>query len=269
MSFVEGLIYQFSKALFFYIPKRRLRVELRNKTDAFFNKLFHTKKGKGIIRFEKEFEKNVQMSSKYKIYSLGTNCYARVMTTAWGLKPRKKQGEVTLPFDISIHPLTSILKILNNSFQDYFDDIFFDGTCWTNKKYNIKFVHDCVDDKEAFITRFQHRIENFYDVLNNQIPTMFVCTVEQYYDTKIFADLFAYLQKMREDRPFKLLIINYSNTNIVVPQGITLYSHKIETEQEKDYMKPHLQYTDFGFNLEYPLVLKIREELNALMQNIA
>lgn len=269
MSFVEGLIYQFSKALFFYIPKRRLRVELRNKTDAFFNKLFHTKKGKGIIRFEKEFEKNVQMSSKYKIYSLGTNCYARVMTTAWGLKPRKKQGEVTLPFDISIHPLTSILKILNNSFQDYFDDISFDGKCWMNQKYGIRFVHDNIDDKEAFITRFQHRIENFYSVLKNPIPTMFVCTVEQYYDTKIFADLFAYLQKMREGRPFKLFVINYGNTDISVPENVVLYSHKIETELEKDYMKPNLQYSEEGFNFEYPLVLKIRKALGDLMQNIA
>lgn len=85
----------------------------------------------------------------------------------------------------------------------------------------------------------------------------------------VFADLFEYLQKMRAGRPFKLLIINYSNTNIVVPENVAIYSHKIETDLEKDYMKPLMQYTDYGFDFEYPLVLKIREELNDLMQNIA
>lgn len=265
MSFVENLIYQFSKALFFYIPKRRLRVELRNKADVFLNKLLHTKKGSGIKRFEKEFFVNAEMSSKYKIYSLGTNCYARVMTTVWGLKPRKKQGEITLPFDISVHPLTSILKILNNKFQDYFDDISFNGKCWVNTKYNLKFIHDNINDKDAFEGMFRKRIENFYNVLKNPIPTMFICTVEEYYDEKAFADLLEYLQKMRAGRPFKLLIINYSNESIVVPQGVAIYSHKIETELEKDYMKPNLQYSEEGFNFEYPLVLKIREELNAMM----
>lgn len=269
MSYIEYFIYQFSKALFFYIPKKRLRVALRCKTDAFLNKIFHTSKGNRIRKFEKIFYENAAKSSKYKIYSLGTNCYARVVTTAWGLKPRKKQGELTLPFDISVHPLPSILKILNNKFQDYFDDIFFDGNCWVNPKYNLKFVHDSVDNKEAFEALFKKRIENFYNILKNPIPTMFICMVEEYYGEDVFADLFKYLQKMRAGRPFKLFIINYSNTDLIVPHDVALYSHKIETDLEKDYMKPNLQYLEEGFNFEYPLVLKIREELNALMQNIA
>ena len=138
MSYIEDSIYQFSKALFFYIPKRRLRVELRNKTDAFLNKLFHTHKGATIRCFE-----------------------------------------------------------------------------------------------------------------------------------KVFAGLLEYLQKMREGRPFKLFVINYGNTDISVPENVVLYSHKIETELEKDYMKPNLQYSEEGFNFEYPLVLKIRKALGDLMQNIA
>lgn len=132
MSFVEGLIYQFSKALFFYIPTRRLRVELRNKTDVFLNKLLHTPKGKCIKQFERVFLENTLLPSNYKIYSLGTNCYSRMVATIWGLKPRKKQGELTLPFDLSITPLNSIIEILQNGFQDYFDDISFDGKWWVN-----------------------------------------------------------------------------------------------------------------------------------------
>lgn len=263
---LESLIYQFAKLSLCYIPNRKLRVKIRTKFDIILNKFFGTEKGAYIVKFTDIATQNSLNNHDYKIYSLGTNCYARIVSTVWGLKPRKKEGELSLPFDLSLHSLPIIVKILNNGFADYFDDLSYNGKCWINEKYNIRFVHDLENDKDKFIDRFRKRIANFYQALSDPLPTMFLCTLTVADDAGAIGDLYDYLKKMRGERPFRLFIINYSGQEIKVPELVILYNRELQTPLEKDFMKEHLQFCREGFEFEYPLVLKLKEELNRLIK---
>ena len=52
----------------------------------------------------------------YRIVSLGCDCMSRTIPTLWGIKPRKKQGEISYPFDLSNNQLQGIVKNLREDF---------------------------------------------------------------------------------------------------------------------------------------------------------
>ena len=89
---------------------------------------------------------------KYEIVSLGINCLPRTILTRGGIKPRKKDGELSCPFDLVAHPTEVILKCLQTNFEGYFDDLFFylrkrnfldfRGKGIWQKKDGTKFYHD-------------------------------------------------------------------------------------------------------------------------------
>lgn len=54
----------------------------------------------------------------YHIVSLGCDCFCRTIPTLWGLKPRKNQGELGYPFDLSNNALPGILKNFAKIFQN-------------------------------------------------------------------------------------------------------------------------------------------------------
>ena len=159
---------------------------------------------------------------KYEIVSLGLNCLPRTVLTRGGVKPRKADGELSCPFDLVAHPIETILKCLETNFEGYFDDLYFKlrkrnfldfrkQGIW-QKKDGTKFFHDkdCKqNDMEKLVNRIKNRIYNFNSIIAINKPVIFVMAV--YSETNCIDKIFKELKRLRGDKPFKLLILDYGN----------------------------------------------------------
>lgn len=143
---------------------------------------------------------------KIQIISLGQNCIPRTILTRHGIKPRKIWGELTYPFDLAIFGTIEITKCLKTDFNEFFFDLNYknDKKYWVKEPNCIQFVHDSKDKKEL-IKNYTKRIENFKKEMKNPLPILFVQLLEEDEDVK---NLYNELLRLREDRPFKLLIID-------------------------------------------------------------
>ncbi len=143
---------------------------------------------------------------KIQIISLGQNCIPRTILTRHGIKPRKIWGELTYPFDIAIFGTNEITKCFETDFREFFFDLKYDEKldCWVKAPNYIQFIHDS-KEKEKLISIYKKRIENFKKEMKNPNLIIFVQIVEDFEDVK---NLYQELEKLRENRPFKLLIID-------------------------------------------------------------
>lgn len=152
----------------------------------------------------------------YHIVSLGCDCLSRTIPTLWGIKPRKKQGELSLPFDLSINSLEGIVKNLKEDFANYFNGLQFNGIHWTIPQSKTSFVHeyDCnKDDIEKIKERFSRRINNLRNIFSSPKPIIFVnhhisTTKTPQEIAELYNELYNILQKKRQGKPFKLLIVD-------------------------------------------------------------
>lgn len=79
------------------------------------------------------------------IISLGCDCLFKQYLTEMGYKPRKAQGELTLPFDLAVHTYESAVKILDTDFEGYLntEDLYIsDAGILCNKALDITFIHE-------------------------------------------------------------------------------------------------------------------------------
>ncbi len=154
--------------------------------------------------------------NKYQIISLGHNCLPRTVLTRWGLKPRKTEGEKTLPFDLATFETFEITKNIKEDFKDFFNNLEYkqSKTLFKNKSYWIKapdcieFVHDKninQNDKSKLIDLYKNRILNFKKALDKNTPILFVQLVGDCDDTE---NLYNALNDKRRGKPFKVLIID-------------------------------------------------------------
>ena len=143
---------------------------------------------------------------KIQIISLGQNCIPRTILTRHGIKPRKIWGELTYPFDLSIFGTIEVTKSLRTDFNEFFFDLNYrkEQNYWVKEPNCIQFVHDAKDKKELIKT-YMKRIENFKNEMKNPLPILFVQLLE---DDEDVENLYNELVRLREDRPFKLLIID-------------------------------------------------------------
>ena len=154
----------------------------------------------------------------YHIVSLGCDCFCRTIPTLWGLKPRKNQGELGYPFDLSNNALPGILKNLREDFSEYFTNMYFNGKHWYLPQSDSLFCHedDCgQNDDDKIRERFTRRIKNFQNVIGHDVPILFInryCPASNLTKEKavdLYNELFEILLKKRKNKPFKLLIIDY------------------------------------------------------------
>ena len=125
----------------------------------------------------------------YRIIPLGSYCLPRVISTLSMLKPRKASGEKTLPFDLGFFwNIDGIIDTLDNEFKTFYDDIelghlnhdktrdlevLFDfnpqAKHWVSEKLSAVFNHEyMMTSKEEFRSRYDKRIENFYEYLKDE-----------------------------------------------------------------------------------------------------
>jgi hypothetical protein len=123
--------------------------------------------------------------------SLGSNCTpAIIRKNIFDLS--KDKGYLTCPFDLCETPYKSLLEIIENNFNNFFDNL--ECIIENNEKiitnyYNIKFNHESpINSKQLnyesdfyiknnfkeLILRYKKRIKNFYNYINNNNKIIFV-----------------------------------------------------------------------------------------------
>lgn len=152
----------------------------------------------------------ISKGCKNKYVTLGTNCFPRTKLVKFGIKSKKKYGELSYPFDLCMCQIEAIDKILSNNFADFFDDILFnqDLNIWENKKYAIKFWHDRNISKDFFIERYKKRINNFSNITKNYENLIFISVIfNQKYNSDLYISIYNSLNKYCTYN-FKYLVVN-------------------------------------------------------------
>ena len=180
---------------------------------------------------EKLYEK---YNHKYIIIPFGENCFPRTLTSINGIKPYKKEGELTCPFDQVCSCLTDNVDLLVNNFDGFFDNLELyknEGTknyYYKNIKYNISFIHEENPSLEEFKALYKKRIENFYSYLNANDKYVFFAIYTSSYPKKEVVEQF--VNKIKEYRKdFCIIIFNAT-------------SWRVKWELE------HVQVVNMGYN---------------------
>lgn len=148
--------------------------------------------------------------------SLGQNCFSRMKLTTYGLKAKKKQGELSCPFDLSNMPVDSIAKILNSNFKDYFVNLYYDEVdeMWKNSRYLIQYPHDYNLFLPDMMLRYQKRIDNFQNMVANQKKLVFVLTTfDRNFEIESLNQIYEYLKLNRKEHCFKFFVISFVDEN--------------------------------------------------------
>lgn len=90
---------------------------------------------------------------KPKIVSLGYDCCMRTILTKLKYKPSKKEGELSMPFDLTIHPYETMCEYLQTDFKDYFEDITWKSHYCEIRKKEVK---NMVNGKGVFFVHESH-----------------------------------------------------------------------------------------------------------------
>ena len=122
-----AILKSISRVLALFVPGKERRKNARLKIELSLNALFRTEKYICTRNFEANLAQNILLPrDKFHVISLGTNCFARMTLNLWGVKPRKADGEPSMPFDLSVHPLSVVTAYLKGRFEGYFDKIEYD-----------------------------------------------------------------------------------------------------------------------------------------------
>lgn len=150
---------------------------------------------------------------KYHVISLGQFCFPRVFCTLAKIKPAKKYGELSCPFDLSFHyDIKQICKLIESNFADYFNGLYYlpEENIYKNDRIQACYNHDGNLTREEFIKKYKKRIKNFNYYLNSSkyiyfVLSVFNCQVE---DILEFERI---LKEKRSQETFHLIILNHGN----------------------------------------------------------
>lgn len=206
-----------------------------------------------------EFAQKVNLKyTDYKIISLGWDCFSRALPTWYGIKPTKEWGELSYPFDLAMHSLSDIIKVLQNRFADYLEDIEFDEETknWNNKKYHFKYNHDqTLTTKEEFRKRYSKRIENFYNTIRTSQNIFFIYHSLASDKVESIILLCNELRKLCENKNFHLIVISESKKKIPYSPDISLCHVSRPWKDYSWWQEDHL--TPQGVKFEHKIMNKI------------
>lgn len=160
------------------------------------------------------FIRRLNIKKNYKIISLGTYCFSRVITTANKLKPRRKEGEKTCPFDLaSFSDFNSIINLIDTNFLNFYNDLDKDEQKrWCNKNINVIFPHDNELSQEQFIERYNKRIENLYGYFKDENTHKFILiSCSSFIEIYQIEALICVLKKYMNKEDFDIILINQSD----------------------------------------------------------
>ena len=204
-----------------------------------------------------------------KIVSLGSNCISRTIPTRWGLKLPKSMGELTHPFDLSVHPYRSVCRVIENDFQDYLNPLLLKQNhngVPKHQKYKIVFNHErdsyfSQDNFRPLIKTYEARIRNFYhDIYKSPILFLYFNKPNE----NIFPlELAKIIKDKFKDVYHKMLYINTKELNFdlnksqfsenLIAKHISIPSGEYNWSQTKYYA------TEPGKNFEMNIIKAIKQ----------
>lgn len=164
-------------------------------------------------------DKIEKISKAYKIISLGTFCLPRVIATFNGLKPRRLQGEKSCPFDLAFfNDIDKISELIDTNFKEFYDDLVYEcpkdwnHATWVNYTYKAYLNHEDTLTRREVVERYNKRICNFYEYLNDNTKHKFfliasLCEISKSQITNLKNILSKYMNKDE----FDIIYINLSN----------------------------------------------------------
>lgn len=263
----KKIIRRIAKIITLPIINSEKRKEKRQKVENFIHKFLNTEQYRCEQVFNRYYSENKKLNDgSYHLISLGENCFGRMTFSYWGLKPRKADGEKTMPFDISIHPLKTVNSLLETKFKSYFDDIEYDKEkqYWVNPQKNILFVHDLENDRKLFEERYRQRIQNLYEVIEDNKPCLFFCYRDGEVDASDINKLYEILNKLCAHKAFKLV---YMVFNAPLPDGINKEIATYQQNYPKGYrhMDKFTKYTSAGLSFEQGVAEFTKKQIQNLL----
>lgn len=182
------------------------------------------------------------IKKNYHIIPMGTYCFARTATTFNKLKPRRKQGEKSCPFDLALYyNYDTILNLLDTEFKDFYKDMYFDKKrkWWCNDDLSVEMGHDSMLlELPEFKARYDKRIQNLYDYFADKKAHkyIFIATKLQISISQI-EKLFNILYRYMNAKEFDVILLN-------------------QTDRENTYKRDHLYIINHNkFFKEYDDIL--------------
>ena len=131
-----------------------------------------------------ERRQNLARYSDVTFVSVGEGCLSRAVLTRWGMKPPRRFGERTGPFDLSIHPLSATVALVQSDFEGWLDPdrLRFsaeDGFV-VNHELGVSFNHEVGEEYdepgsfEKIRAIYERRLKNFRSVLDEAPAICFV-----------------------------------------------------------------------------------------------
>lgn len=232
---------------------------------------FKYKRTLGRIDFEifgTKFTHILRNKNVNRYISLGSNCFVRMVFTRYGIKPKKKYGELSCPFDLCITPIDSLTELLENDFEGITDNVFWVENdiykSWVNKKYSLEFVHDGELSLEELKIRYDKRIENFKNISQNAKTVKYVMACfnrncsEEYLNR-----IYNALTKFRKGKKVEFIVLSF-----------------VEQEMEQIFknINPNIMYIEYAVgdvdkfgaewfrnsctNIDKNLLIKIAKDVN-------
>lgn len=231
----------------------------------------------GNYKFRKKYK------DKYKIISLGWDCMPRTLLTKGLLKPSKKMGEKSMPFDLIPSPARVIAHFLENDFSDYFDGQWTfeeESQSWHNGTLpEVFYFHDrdCTSDAaglEKLQKRLALRIANFREAVALPCPVLFVLhkstldhifrpTVQEVKDVERVCEL---IKELRGEKPFRIIVMSCNQDDDTTDvKGATFVRHLYP---RPDYVWHYPErFTPEGVAFENTFLKICRNELIDLMRS--
>ena len=160
--------------------------------------------------------KRHKIKLKYKIVPIGTYCLPRSITTLCKLKPSRKQGEKSCPFDLAFfRNFNAIDKLISTRFEHFTDGLTYNEhqKYWENPSLDATFNHDGHLNREDFIKRYEQRIENFYSYINDKENHLFFLLASfSPISKEQFAHLHETIQKWVTKDRYTIIYINQTKT---------------------------------------------------------
>lgn len=215
------------------------------------------------------FLKRINLNKDYKIISLGLYCFSRVITTTNKLKPRRRKGEKSCPFDLVFSDFDKNVDLINNNFENFFEGLEknSDGH-WFNPKIKMLYFHDDNLSKNEFIKRYKTRIKNLYEYFSDKSKHKFILlTTDQHINQEQITNLQNGLEKYMNKNEFDIILINKS-------ENICNYNddnvHIINQHKNLKQWK-YISENDWVYSIKkryFPEALKIYTEITNSMINI-
>lgn len=115
-----------------------------------------------------------------------------------------------MPFDLAVFATKEITSNLRYDFKYFFDELEYskEQEIWRKGKDKIRFSHDTwfkENNRKELIEKYKQRIENFYSVVNNPEPLLFLQVLG---DDEDVANVYVQLRRLRQQNRFVFCVID-------------------------------------------------------------